>query len=94
MGLAWQKSHQITSVDLEEFQNLLQGIPDFIANSFRGKGDEPRGQIRQEFFKLQALFGFRSLSRIYFILCIQSRHLCKGAENLAQHTINGGSCLR
>jgi hypothetical protein len=89
MGLAWQKSHQITSVDLEEFQNLLQGIPDFIANSFRGKGDQPRGQIRQEFFKLQALFGHRSFSQMYFILSIHSGHLSLWGTAAAPD-MNGG----
>jgi VanZ family protein len=72
MSLFRHKSQQSASVDLKELQNLFQGIPDFVIDSIGGKGDQPRGEVGQELFKLQALFGYRSFSQMYFILSIHS----------------------
>jgi hypothetical protein len=58
--LVGQEPEQAAAVDPEELQNLFQGIPDFVIDSSGGKGDQPRGEVGQEFFKLQALFGLNS----------------------------------
>jgi hypothetical protein len=76
MSLSRHKSKQSASVDLKELQNLFQGIPDFVIDSAGRKGNQPRGEVRQEFFKLQALFGYMSFTRIYLILSIHSRPPC------------------
>ncbi len=55
--LARQKSEQITSVDPKEFQDLFQRALDLIIDSLGWKGDELRGEIGQECFELEALFG-------------------------------------
>ena len=75
MSLAWQKSHQITSVDLEEFQDLFQGVSDFVIDSLRRKGDQPGGKVGEQFFELEPLVGCGLQGRPCLIAAIHSSHL-------------------
>ncbi len=59
---------------MEEHQNLFQGTPDFVINLIRGKGDQPRGEVGQEFLKPQAAFGYGAFSRAYLIAAIHRNY--------------------
>jgi hypothetical protein len=76
MSLAWQESHQITSVDLEEFQDLFQGVSDLVIDSFRRKNDQPGGEVGQQSFKLEPFIGCGLRGRPCLIVAIHSCHLC------------------
>ena len=67
---ARKKTQQGNAVDAEEPQDRFQGASDFIIHLFGGQGDELRGEIGQELFKLQALFGCSPPSWMYSILSV------------------------
>ena len=67
---ARKKTQQGNAVDAEEPQDRFQGASDLIVDPFGGKGDELRGEIGQELFELQALFGCSPLSWMYSILSV------------------------
>ena len=67
---ARKKTQQGNAVDAEEPQDRFQGVSDFVIHLFGGQGDELRGEIGQELFKLQALFGCSPPSWMYSILSV------------------------
>jgi hypothetical protein len=62
----YEKLQQRPAVDLEELQNLFQGIPDFIIDSLGGKGDESRREVGQQFFKPRRFSGSPSAECTWF----------------------------
>jgi hypothetical protein len=71
---ARKKTQQGNAVDAEKPQDRMQGFSDFAIDLFSRKGDELRGEIGQEFFKLQALFGCSLFCRLYLAFSIHGRH--------------------
>jgi len=57
MRPAWQKSHQVASVDLEELQDLLQAVPDFGIDALWRKSDQPGGEVGEQPLKPSRLSG-------------------------------------
>jgi hypothetical protein len=53
------KCEATAAVDFEKLQHLLQGVGDFIVEPLGQHMDEPCRQIRNHFFKPQAVFEFR-----------------------------------
>jgi len=77
MSFTGQKSKQIEVVDTEKLQDLFKGVPDFVIDSLRRKGDQPRRDVGQEFLKLESPVGGSLRGRPCLILAIHWSHPCE-----------------